>query len=693
MVVTGERQPASPTESPATLEDATAAEPAEAHPALAHEPALDGLRGLAVAVVVLFHLDRLDGGFLGVDLFFLLSGFLITSLLLVEQNQTGRIDLPRFWARRVRRLLPALFVLVAGVATLIVLFTPAEQRPDIRGDGLATLGYVANWHAMLSDSSYGDMFDENHASPLDHAWSLAIEEQFYVLWPLVFLGAALTGRKLLLRRRVSRPAQAAADRADGDGDGEAAAPTWGGLSPAALTVAAFSLTGAVVSFSLLAVLFEEFGTNTNRAYYGTDTRIGPTLLGAGLAALTVHRRRRDKAPPWWLDMAAVAGLALMAWALVSLDVETSAYYRGGLVAFAVAALAVIVAVTRGPLGRVGQLLAAPPLRALGLISYGVYLWHWPVIVYMDPARRRWLSLEGWALDAARVAVSLGLALASYWLVEMPIRRGKLRGRALWIGGLATAAAVVAMVLVATSDRSSGDVAASEDTGDLLDSPGEVHLPDLEFFDEDAPRVLLVGDSGALVLGPQLVDYGEQQGVAVATATDPTCTIVYPEGVVRHSDGSTDDHGRCQDERWDDWVEAVDDFNPDVVVYYLGNAGMVEYRLGDEWVDDCDAAYEDHLAAGLAEEVETFEVNGATTYLLTSPYIGTFDEASPARTDCRNALYRDLEAELPSVEVLDLNEFIASGEAGPPGETFDDWVHLSPAGGLSVSEWLVPQVLP
>jgi peptidoglycan/LPS O-acetylase OafA/YrhL len=133
---------------------------ADAEPGLSHEPALDGLRGVAVAAVVAFHLGHLEGGFLGVDLFFVLSGFLITSLLLTEARWRGRVDLRRFWARRARRLLPALLVMLVGVAVLLMAFTPDGDRPRFRGDALATLGYAANWERMAGDLTYWDIFTQ-----------------------------------------------------------------------------------------------------------------------------------------------------------------------------------------------------------------------------------------------------------------------------------------------------------------------------------------------------------------------------------------------------------------------------------------------------------------------------------------------------------------------------------------------------
>jgi peptidoglycan/LPS O-acetylase OafA/YrhL len=153
--------------------------------AIPHISALDGARGLAVAGVLLFHGGHLMGGYLGVDFFFTLSGFLITSLLLAESSRTGGIGLGGFWARRARRLLPALAVLMVGVAVYAVVLAKPEELTQIRGDAFATLGYVANWRQVFAHADYFALF--NTPSPLNHTWSLAIEEQFYVIWPLLFV--------------------------------------------------------------------------------------------------------------------------------------------------------------------------------------------------------------------------------------------------------------------------------------------------------------------------------------------------------------------------------------------------------------------------------------------------------------------------------------------------------------------------
>jgi peptidoglycan/LPS O-acetylase OafA/YrhL len=637
-------------------------------PQLRHEPSLDGLRGLAVAAVVVFHLGHLGGGFLGVDLFLALSGYLITSLLLAEHGATGGVGLGRFWARRARRLLPALFLVVAAVAVLIATLTPAGERPAFRGDALATLGYVANWHALADEAGYWDMFMQR--SPLDHMWSLAIEEQFYVVWPL-----AVVALSALARRR--------------------------GWATTTL-VARISVVGAAASFLALAAAYDPL--DTSRAYYGTDARVGPTLLGAALAAAAIGRgrglsaaggvdgiaeqHRPDRRARRRSSAVGLAALAAMAGMVALVDGTGPAYYRGGLVVFSLASVALVHTVTAGGGGLVGRLLRLRPLTVLGAISYGVYLWHWPVIVYLTPERA---GVDGIALDVLCVAVTLAAAGTSFVLLEQPIRRGALRGRAAPLGLVGAVAATVVAVVAATAG-----VARVPGTDVVM---GAAPAGGVGVYPEDIPagatRLLLVGDSGPTYLGPELAVVAERAGAVAASNSQPFCNILEPEGTTRWGDGSIEGDGEpCHDTRQRVWSRLVQQFRPDVVVYYMAaGGGSAEVLMDGRWVRECDPDYDRYLAEALRAEADLLGAGGATVVLATTP-AGPFTAGGPhvlAALDCRAATFEAVVAARPGTVVLDMAAVVAAGAERGTG-MFRDPVHLSEAGAEVVAAWLVPEAL-
>lgn len=369
-------------------------------------PALDGFRGLAVAAVLLFHggVSWAVGGYLGVTAFFVLSGFLITSLLLIEREATGRIDLRAFWGRRARRLAPGALLLL-GLVVVLTAADPQHVSHRIIGDGVAAALWVANWRFVFTHASYADLFSS--PSPFAHMWSLAVEEQFYLVLPLA---AAV----LLARRR----------------------------RPFTLAVLA-----GIAASTAAAFLLHAPHSGPGRAYYGTDARVAEPLVGVLLALMLVGRhglRRAGRRGRVALDLLALGGLAGLGLLVVVLNDGSDALYRGGFLLTAALSAVVIAAATQRTV--VARALGAPPLVLLGRISYGVYLFHWPVFLWLSPGRT---GLPVWPLFALRSAVTLALAAASYALVERPIRLGRIPRRAAvigWanatVGGLAALIAVV-----------------------------------------------------------------------------------------------------------------------------------------------------------------------------------------------------------------------------------------------------------
>ena len=338
---------------------------------------LDGLRALAVIGVLAFHDGRLGGGFLGVDLFFALSGFLITTLIIAELDRTDRLDLIGFWGRRLRRLLPAVMVLlVVVVVTLRSIAEPGEWIVA-RQDAPWAQFYAANWHQIALGNGYWDAFAA--PSAFEHLWSLAIEEQFYLVWPVVVWAAWRWRRSAAV---------------------------------AATTVSLF-----VASSVAMIVLFD--GGDPTRVYMGTDTRVFSLLAGAMVAlpavrdrvARLANRTRRS------VDLVTTILLSALLASWFVIDGSDDWLFRGGLVGHSIIAALVAVSVSASN-GLLTTLLSARPLEYVGRLSYALYLWHWPIFVFCSPER---MEADGWRLTIVRMSSTLLFSMASYHLVEQTIR--------------------------------------------------------------------------------------------------------------------------------------------------------------------------------------------------------------------------------------------------------------------------------
>ncbi len=357
-----------------------------ARPPLQYLPGLDGIRALSVVAVIAYHLDyeRAAGGYLGVEVFFVLSGFLITRLMLDEEWRTGTISRTAFWLRRARRLLPAVITLIVGVWLWAIAVLPAGDAAQFRGDAFASLFYVQNWHAIIADQPYFESF--GRPSPLRHLWSLAIEEQFYLLWPLV-LPAALRR----LRRR---------------------------------STAALIAVGVVGSVWLMQATADI--ASPERAYYGTDTRAFGILLGGLLAfAWTPERLRTAITAParWVIDAIGLAALLAMLWQFSTRSEFDPWTYPQGFLWVDLCTIVLLVSATH-PASTARRILGSRPLTAVGRRSYSLYLWHWPVIVFTRPGLD-W-GLEGTTALLARLAIIVVLAEVSYRVIEQPFRDGSVQ---------------------------------------------------------------------------------------------------------------------------------------------------------------------------------------------------------------------------------------------------------------------------
>jgi peptidoglycan/LPS O-acetylase OafA/YrhL len=361
---------------------------------------IEGLRAVAVLLVVLGHvgLRFVPGGYVGVDVFFVISGFLITSLLVGEVESTGRLSIPRFYGRRAVRLLPAAVLVLVVTLVAARLLLPVVRLGSFAKDALAATGYVANLRFAFTGTDY--LSADQSPSPFQHFWSLAVEEQFYLFWPLLILVVGRRKRLLAL------------------------------------------ILGIVVAGSF-ALSVSETARSAPWAYFGPHTRVWELGVGALLALWMTARKRRTpvvySAPPrtgWGWSVAGLTGLAMIILAAARFDDNTA--YPGWHAAIPVAGAALLLAADGAGVGR---LLTLAPLQTVGRLSYSWYLWHWPILVIV-PTHNTWQRL-------AVAAVALGLAALTHRFVERPIRHLRDRPRrALGLGaGLSATAAVVACALV------------------------------------------------------------------------------------------------------------------------------------------------------------------------------------------------------------------------------------------------------
>jgi peptidoglycan/LPS O-acetylase OafA/YrhL len=631
---------------------------------LGYRPALDGIRAVSIALVLVFHLGApwLAGGYLGVSVFFTLSGFLITSLLLAERAGSGRIDIRAFYVRRLRRLLPASLVCITAIAVLAGAGVIAA-RSDLRAGVFGALAQVANWEHLLGNRSYADLFVS--PSPVDHFWSLAIEEQFYWLWPLVMAGLlALAPRR-----------------------------SW------IVLTGAFAVSGAG-AFATARLL------GGDAAYFASWARFAEILAGAALAAV-LHGRRL---PAMARQLALPSLIAIVALAVVT-PAGRGWAYGGGLPLFAVLSATLIAGVSAGE-GAVARVLALGPLAWVGRISYGLYLYHWPVF-----------TILGDASVVAKIGLTVTLAVVSYYGIERPLRTGRVLPapstyvRGALAGALTAAVAVAVLVPVVHEERRSTEpvvitalsASAVAETTAPLPAPAASAAP---ATDEPAPAPVTAPPASppprvVALFGDSVADWLLRDAAPTFDRTD----ITLVDAAVAGCDGAADipdARGRagqllplpddCRE--WPVAYPAAAE-NPalplDVAVLVVGNAPMVDRNVDGRWVGPCDDMqwYVDDLDA----RVTYLRAHVGAVELALPSWGG--DKASFLATDdhleraaCIRRELSALAARL-AVPTVDLADVLCP--LGPDGACTDlrerDGMHVDPEDAPFVLGWLLDRLPP
>jgi peptidoglycan/LPS O-acetylase OafA/YrhL len=594
------------------------------------------LRAVAVLAVIVFHAGApwLPGGFLGVDVFFVISGFLITSLLLSEHRSNGRIGFGGFWSRRARRLLPALLVLLAVMALWARTSWPDPvQLHAFPGDALASLAYVANWHFAAQGTSYFTQFSA--PSPLQHLWSLAIEEQFYLVWPLAlaaFLAVRSLGRRGLL---------------------------------------VLSLVGAGVSIALMALWYSP--TNPSAVYFQTDTHAFGLLFGAAAALLLAgpHGERVRRVSSAVAPLA-LAGLVLC---LALVDGRQAFAYQGGIALAALLTVPVVVAASRP--GVVSTLLGRRPLVQIGLISYGLYLWHWPIWTILTDAR---LGVDWLGGTVIRASLLLVTTLASYWLVERPIRHGVPRG---WAVRLATPVAVggVAAAVLAVP------IAPPVFTPPVQVSAATASVPPVH----EAPRVLIVGDSTAASAASGFIDVAKGSYIVIPAGMPPKtpgsyCPLDIWSDAIREPAGDVKVHPPSPECEWPTkFPPLVQTFDPSAVVVMWSLWDAMPHRVNGQWLEVGTPGWSAELTAAADCAISQLSVNGARVYFVLAP---PMVQEQVWQTEALDSVYEGLASADPSrVGVIDDRTAIRNGG---PGYRWDG-IHYTPAGADVLATAALPSL--
>ena len=704
--------------------DEPAPDEPEARKRFRYIPAFDGMRGFWVIVgPLLYHArpssirggpDIAPGGILSLDLFFVLSSYLIVGIALREWDDTGRIDLIAYAGRRVRRLFPALFLAIGLLSIYLAIVDDPEIIDRWTGAIVSALTYSANWHEIAADVSYFEQFGA--PSPLKHVWSFAIEEQFYLFAPLFLIaglrGGGRRGREILL---------------------------------------ALSVCGALASAWWMTRVHVE-GQDPSRAYYGTDTRAQALFVGIAMAlAVDLHGSPRTRIGTRIAALLAYPATAWHLWAVLTVsERDTWLFEKGGFLAIAVAAGVAMFGLSQdAPWSPLHRLFASPPFRYTGRISYGLYLYHWPIYLLLTPERAGSPfgvdRVTGLPLLGIHLTLTLLVSITSFHLLEQPFvkRQWPISLRPLMPSSAAFAGATAVVVILAgllwansnrpndieqvlipvpatdTGDTDNIDFGradiAGADAGDGIDQTEGLEMTTSSVTPE-ASRILVVGDSVSAQIGWALHRWGED---------NPNEIVVFNEshigcGVVRYGkkrvDGTSEGPVGDICSNWNvpvaphevadtevvSWPTAIELFQPDIVLAIVSSWDAVDRivpGVSEDWTAIGDPVFDDYALSEYIEANEVLSASGADVYWLMSPYLNRalLPGDHRERVDGLNAIVEEAVATVlaadstASITLVDYGAWI--GDVGGIRETRlrDDGVHLSATGFAEIGPWLIGEI--
>jgi peptidoglycan/LPS O-acetylase OafA/YrhL len=620
---------------------------------------LDGLRAIAVAAVIVFHFapSALPAGFLGVDVFFVVSGFLIARLVVREIEASGTLSRANFWARRARRLLPALATVTVVVLIAAAIALSNTEMHDLRAQALGTLFYCVNWVIIHQNGNYFTTI--GRPSPFLHMWTLAVEEQFYIVLPLVFFAT----RRALVRHPVR--------------------------------ASVIALVGAVASTIWMAVLFSPTGDPT-RAYIGSDSHAMGLLVGVAVGVLAgagrpwevvTERVRANRSATRLAPVLATAALIVILVTMRLADDHSTWLFRGGFLVFAVLCAVIVAVLVAMPDAVISRGLRTPALVAIGVRSYSLYLWHWPVRVFVTPSS----GLHGAALFCARLAISVVLAEISYRLIEQPFRVGAFaqkwgsRGALTYFGALTVVAAVLVMTVAAPAPLPPVDLSKVSAGGNP---------------DPNALRVDTFGDSTALVFGLSGAANARALGISVGGDAQLGCGVVHTDSVTNGRVIAMPAVCNGWKARW----RAARRADPRARLMLMTGAWeILDHKTKSGVVEFGTSEWTDLVTSSLRTALTELTADGRTAYLWEVPCYGAGDvnDPIPERSDPRriaalNQIYAQVAQSMPNVEIVRWRSLVCpdgrrAEKIGDAQLWQSDEQHLTDAGAVAVWKWWLPQV--